>query len=75
MTQQNLPERLSICEQGTYQDDVFVPTGLWEAQDDDGTSYCVSSQERGIERWLVEAGYQDTGDGIRYQRKPHAVQI
>lgn len=76
MTQQNLPECLSICEQGTWEptstnpdDDVFVPTGLYEAQDDNGTSYQVGPRERDIERWLIENGYQDTGDGIHYQRK------
>lgn len=69
MTQQNLPEYLSICDQGTWEDGEFVPTGLCEAQDDNGTVYCTASHEGGIEKWLLEWGYQDTGDGIRYQRK------
>lgn len=65
---ENLPERLSICEQGDWSDDVFVPTGLHEAQDDNGTPYHIASQERDIERWLLDNDYRDTGDGIHYQR-------
>lgn len=66
--QQNLPERLYIHEQGTWEDDVFVPTGLWEARDYNDTPYHTAAQDLGIERWLVDNGYRDTGDGIHYQR-------
>lgn len=67
----NLPIRLSICEQGDWSlDNVFVPTGLYEAQDDNGTPYHIASQERDIERWLLDNGYRDTGDGIHYHQIP-----
>jgi hypothetical protein len=69
MTQQNLPERLSICDQGTWEGDVFVETGLCEAQDDNGKPYYTGPRERDVERWLLDNGYLDTGDGIHYQKK------
>jgi len=82
MTQQNLPERLSICEQGTWKptstnpnDDEFVPTGLYEAQDENGTPYCIAAQEHGIEQWLVDNGYQDTGDGLTFNRAPDQASL
>ncbi|MBO0794412.1 MAG: hypothetical protein J2P36_26150 [Ktedonobacteraceae bacterium] len=76
INKQTLPKRLHIEEQGEWKavspnpdDDVFIPTGLYEVQDDNGTPYCTAAQESGIEQWLLGNGYKDTGDGIHYERE------
>ncbi len=81
--QQTLPERLTLTEAGCHEplnwwqnpeteDPEWISEG-WKAVTYEGHIHFRHKDKSVVEKWLVEHGYYNTGDGAHYQQ--HAFQL
>jgi hypothetical protein len=76
MAKEQLPERLSLTEEGQWEtpswartsdDDEWISYG-WKAVTFEGQIHFRHKDKAVVEKWLADKGYVDTGDGAHYQR-------